>query len=289
MTSEEISAGVSGLEGQVAVVTGASRGIGKAIAIELARLGADVVVASRSDALRAGVPGTIHQTVDAIRAAGGRAHPAHVDVGFQFGIEALVAETLATFGRADILVNNSAITNRLVFLSVDELTREQFERQLSVNLVAPLMLTKAFLPAMRSAGSGIVINMTSFAARMGQVDEPVSPAEPRAGYSVTKYALERLTHQVAHEVYSEGIACIAVDPGGTMTELKESLFETGSPLDAARTQVDPETTHPVWWPARVVGFLAASADRMSYSGRVVVTTREFLDAHRLLEGAPSEP
>lgn len=273
------------LQGHVAVVTGAARGLGKEMALELARLGADVVVAGRSGTEREVAPGTIYETADAIRSIGARAHPALVDIGFQEGVDELLQQTLDAFGRVDVLVNNSAITNRLVFLSVDELSREQFERQLSVNLVAPLMLTKAVLAPMRAQGHGVIINMTSAAARMQDVRSGSGPTDPKAGYSVTKYALERLTHQLAQELYAERIACIALDPGSAMTEYKERAARSGSALDAGRTHVD-ERTHPGWWPARVAGFLASCPDPLAYTGEIVVTDRTFLEERGLLEPPP---
>ncbi len=262
-----------GLEGRVAVVTGAARGIGKAIALELARLGADVVIAGRSAEERESAPGTIHATATEVEVHGRRALPVQCDVGTQQGIDLLLAATFDAFGRADVLVNNAAITGRLVDLPLWDLTREQFEKAVAVNVTAPFMLAQGFTARMSETGSGVVINLTSRQADLSDITTPPSGRnDPTNTYGPTKAMINRLTNTMARELRPHGIACYALDPGATMTELMARSIATGGRhFDA----------HPVEWPARIAGWLATSPDAWAHHGRVITTSREFLEAHDL--------
>ena len=157
-----MSAEPAPLQGQVALVTGASRGIGRAIAIELARLGADVVLAARSTgAAPSRAPGTIDETARQVRALGRRALPLPVDVTSVEQVEAMARRSLGEFGRLDVLVNNAAYMYRSPFYKTP---LERWDLVLNVNLRGPVICTQAFLPHMMERGGGRILNISSAAA-----------------------------------------------------------------------------------------------------------------------------
>ena len=188
------------LEGQVAVVTGASRGIGRAIAIDFARAGADVVVSARSsESAPSKLPGTIEQTAREVEAEGRRALAVATDVTDEAQVQALAERTLAEFGRIDILVNNAGISFPAPFAQTP---LKRWDLVMNVNLRGPVMCTRAFLPKMLEQGSGRVINISSYLA------EAMMPG--MMSYSVSKIALEKLTQYLAEELRPKGIAVNAL-------------------------------------------------------------------------------
>ncbi|MBI2846780.1 MAG: SDR family NAD(P)-dependent oxidoreductase [Chloroflexi bacterium] len=197
------------LKGKVAVVTGASRGIGKAIALAYAREGANVVVAARTESEEGSrLPGTIHKTAEEIRALGSQALPVKCDVTKEEDIEDMVKKTLETFGTVDILVNNAGVN---YIASVVDLPAKRWDLVMSVNLRGPFLCSKAVLPTMIAKGSGCIVNISSLAARRS--------VPTWSAYSVSKAAIERLTKTLALEVEEYGIAVYALAPGqGVITE-----------------------------------------------------------------------
>jgi len=188
------------LEGQVAVVTGASRGIGRAIAIDFARAGADVVVSARSsESAPSKLPGTIEQTAREVEAEGRRALAVPTDVTDEAQVGALAERTLAAFGRIDILVNNAGISFPAPFAQTP---LKRWDLVMNVNLRGPVMCTQAFLPRMLEQGSGRIINISSYLA------EVMMPG--MMSYSVSKIALEKLTQYLAAELQPKGIAVNAL-------------------------------------------------------------------------------
>jgi NAD(P)-dependent dehydrogenase (short-subunit alcohol dehydrogenase family) len=187
------------LDSQVAVVTGASRGIGKAIAMSLGREGAAVVCTSRTtDASPSKLPGTNDQTVRDIEAAGGRAIALQCDVRQEDQVEHLRATTMATFGRCDILVNNAGISYPGTVLDVPI---QRWNLVIDVNLNGPYLTTKAFAPHMLERG-GTILNVSSGAARV--------VGAGRLSYSVSKAALDKLTLGIAEELRPYHINCISL-------------------------------------------------------------------------------
>jgi 3-oxoacyl-[acyl-carrier protein] reductase len=195
------------LQGRVAIVTGASRGIGKGIAKAYAEEGARVVVVARTEAA-ARLPGTIHQTVTEIRDAGGDALAVKCDVSDDAQVRAMVKATMEAYGRIDVLVNNAAITLRPL---VKDTEPRHFQLILRVNLLGPLFACKYVVPIMEAQRSGSIINVTSAAA--GSRGETGG-----AAYAITKSGLNQLTMSLAEEVRRSGIAVNSLDPGGVMTE-----------------------------------------------------------------------
>ena len=188
------------LEGQVAVVTGASRGIGRAIAVDFARAEADVVVSARSsESAPSKLPGTIEQTAREVEATGRRALAVATDVTVEAQVQALAQRTLAEFGRIDILVNNAGISYPAPF---SQTPLKRWDLVMNVNLRGPVMCTQAFLPRMLEQGVGRIINISSYLA------EVMMPG--MMSYSVSKIALEKLTQHLAEELQPKGIAVNAL-------------------------------------------------------------------------------
>ncbi len=197
------------MQGKVAIVTGASRGIGKGIAKAYAAEGAKVAVVARTDQEGGRFPGTIHQTVAEIREAGGEALAVKCDVTDDEQVQAMVKAVMDAYGRIDVLVNNAAITLRPL---IKDTEARHFNLILRVNLLGPLLLCKYAVPIMEAQRSGSIINVTSAAAgsRTGE--------SGGASYALTKSGLDQLTRSLAEEVRASGIAVNSLNPGGVITE-----------------------------------------------------------------------
>jgi NAD(P)-dependent dehydrogenase (short-subunit alcohol dehydrogenase family) len=197
------------LKGRVALVTGASRGIGEAIAARLAMEGASVMVSARTvEPGDSKLPGTLSHTVERIKAAGGRAALVKADLAVAEDRERLVETTVATFGAVDILINNAAIT---YFIPVQDFPEKRFKLMMEVQVYAPFHLSQLVLPSMRERHQGWIVNISSPAG--------IHPKPPygagRGGtvYGMCKAALERFTTGLASEVQADGIAVNVVSPG----------------------------------------------------------------------------
>ena len=195
------------LKDRVAIVTGASRGIGRAVALGLAREGAAVVVNnSRPN-------GAAEQVARAIASAGGRAFPLPADIRDLAQHERLVSAALEQFGRLDILVNNAGVEFREAFL---ESTPETWEQTLTVNLKAPFFLSQKAAQAMRKTGGGKIINISSVHDWL--------PLRNRSIYSISKGGLMMLTKSLAFELAEHNIHVTAISPGAILTDMnRESL------------------------------------------------------------------
>jgi len=194
------------VQGKIAIVTGASRGIGKAIALGYAREGATVVVAARSEtAPSERLPGSIHETVDEIQAAGCHALAVRCDVTDEISVNAMVEKALAEFGRVDVLVNNAAVD----FPSkVADMPLKRWEVVFRVGLTGPFLCCRAVLPAMIEQGGGSIINISSIAGS----ERGTGTVGYSAAYAATKAGLDRFTWALAAEVGRDNIAVNAVMP-----------------------------------------------------------------------------
>jgi 3-oxoacyl-[acyl-carrier protein] reductase len=190
------------LRGHIALVTGASRGIGAAVAVALAEAGAAVAVNYRERAEDADA------VVAAITAKGGRAMAVAADVSQAAAVTAMVDQVAAALGPIDILVNNAGIA---IVRSVDELTEDDFDRTITVNLKSAFLCTQAVLPAMRARKWGRIVNITSGAARGAGAIGP--------HYNASKAGMEGLTRGYAARLVKEGITVNAVAPSLIETDM----------------------------------------------------------------------
>ena len=202
------------LENKIAIVTGSSRGIGKAMALGLARAGASVVVAARSESERDLAPGTIYATAAEIEALGGRALPVRCNVREEESINDMVRQTCEAFGRIDVLVNNAGIGTYRSFL---ESTLKEWDLVMDINLRATYIGCRAVAPVMVEQGSGSIINVSSHAA--GNIFSSTLSADAAEGiammgqaYGVSKAAVERLTWGLSAELGPYNIAVNVLRP-----------------------------------------------------------------------------
>ncbi|HYG60054.1 MAG TPA: SDR family oxidoreductase [Symbiobacteriaceae bacterium] len=189
------------LEGRVAIITGASRGIGRALALRLAEEGADIVAASKSEAATDKLPGTIYETADAVRARGRRALAVKVDVRNEEDIAAMVDQTVAEFGRVDILINNAGA---LWWKPVLETPAKRFDLLMSINVRAAFLCSYYALPHMVRQKWGHIINM---APAIG-----TTPSPGMVAYMISKMSMARLAIGIAEEHRADNVAANALWP-----------------------------------------------------------------------------
>ncbi len=189
------------LDGRVAVITGASRGIGKALALLFAKEGADIVVAAKTSEPDPRLPGTIHDTAREVEALGRRALPVKCDVRETDQIDAMAAQALDTFGRIDILVNNAGA---LWWYPVLDTPPRKFDLVMDVNARASFFCARACLPAMIKGRWGHIINMSP------PVDTRI--AAYHVGYMISKFGMTLIAHGLAEEVREHNVAVNALWP-----------------------------------------------------------------------------
>jgi 3-oxoacyl-[acyl-carrier protein] reductase len=197
----------AGLDGRVALVTGASQGIGRAIALELASAGATVVLAARNETKLAEVK-------TAIEAAGGKAESFSLDVSNEESIKTTAKEIVAKLGAVHILVNNAGVTRDGLVLRMKS---TDWDEVLNTNLKGAFLLTQALLQPMMKARWGRVINITSVVGELGQAGQ--------ANYAASKAGLIGLTKSLAREFASRGITVNAVAPGFIETDMTHVLTD----------------------------------------------------------------
>ena len=197
------------LDGRVALVTGASRGFGRAIALALGREGADVVVNYHATAAGAA------EVATALEKLGRRTLVIRADVGREPDVRELVAGAVTRFGRLDILVNNAGIMERGMFADAPV---ARYARMFETNVTGTMLCTRAALPAMIERRYGRIVNVSSQLARAGVGTGGF------AAYAATKGAIEAFTRALAHEVGEHGITVNAIAPGGIDTDMSRAVM-----------------------------------------------------------------
>jgi 3-oxoacyl-[acyl-carrier protein] reductase len=216
------------LAGQVAVVTGAARGIGEAIARRLARMGATVVLTARDTA-------RLETLAQEIEGAGGKAEAAACDLTHPGLVEALAKRVRDTHGRVDILVNNAGIGK--IGKPLHEMPIEDFDAVLATNLRGPYLMIQALAPIMIAAGSGHIINISSLAGR--------NPLPNGAAYSASKWGLNGLSYSVAEELRQYGIRVSLVAPGSVNTEFNGGSVGASGKKDPSKKIQPDDIAHVV--------------------------------------------
>lgn len=214
------------LKGQVAVITGGSRGIGRAMAIEFARAGADIVVTSRStDTSPSKLPGTVDDTARKVQALGRKALAIQADVSKEDQVREMARRTLEEFGRVDILVNNAF----WVYLApLHKMPIDRWDKTINVNLRGAVICSQAFLPGMMERKSGRILNLSSGAADLNfsqypkhlpeDDSRPINNPSVLIAYAVSKIGLEKLTEALAGEMLGYNIGVNALRPGLVASE-----------------------------------------------------------------------
>lgn len=199
------------LQNRVALVTGASRGIGKAIALALAEAGSTVAVnyRERSDEAEA--------VTEALRKNGSRAAAFGADVSQRSAVQSMIRDIEERLGPIDILINNAGMA---AVRNLDDITEEDFDRSIAVNLKSAFLCTQAVLPGMRARRWGRVINLSSIGARVGAGSVSVA-------YGAAKAGVEGLTRAYALRLAPEGVTVNAIAPGLIDTEMGKPLLDAG--------------------------------------------------------------
>jgi 3-oxoacyl-[acyl-carrier protein] reductase len=227
------------LQGRIALVTGASQGIGRACALELARAGATLAVTDINEIKLADVAAEI-------AAAGGQAAPFRLDVSSEESIKAGAKAVLERFGKVEILVNNAGITRDGLMM---RMKRADWELVLDINLTGAFLLTQALLSPMLKNRWGRIVNMASVVGRSGQAGQ--------VNYAASKAGLIGLTRSLAREVASRGITVNAVAPGFIETPMTAVLTEQQSAAMLAQIPLGRRGTAEDI--AQAVKFLASDA------------------------------
>ena len=234
------------LSGKIALVTGASRGIGKAISLALARAGANVVIAARSEEDSSSLPGTIYKTMKEIEDFGGRALPVRCDVTVADEVQNMVEKSMSAYGTIDILVNNAGVLHGASFLETEI---SDFNSIWKVNVLGPFLCTRAVLPVMIPRKSGSIINISSGLAESTDSRNNV--------YSASKAALTRMMLKLAVEIAEQKIAVNLIYPGWIRSEGMIARV----PSDKLDRLPPPSVVGPpaVW---------LAAQDATSYTGKI---------------------
>jgi NAD(P)-dependent dehydrogenase (short-subunit alcohol dehydrogenase family) len=263
---------VSTTDRPVALVTGASRGIGRACAHALADAGFHLAITARTLAEGSGVDdsdvgggapveGSLERTATEVERRGARASTVVADLLDHDSLRAAVQATADTCGRLDVLVLNAVHTGAGSMVPIEQTTPEMLTTKLLANTVAQLVLVQAALPVMLAAGGGRIIGLTSYAA----THDPTSPVGQGGwgyAYAASKAAFHRLAGHLAVELGDAGILAVNVDPGHVMTERMRANAERLG-LEGHYTGAPPSA------PAAAVAWLATSPDATALNGQTV--------------------
>lgn len=241
------------LRDKIALITGASRGLGRALAVEFAHQGASVVINSRSTSAA-----DLAETEQQLRALHAPVLRVIADVSQRADVERLAGEALARFGRVDVLVNNASALGPTPMPYLADTPIEEFESVMRTNVTGPFMLTRALVGQMLARGAGSIINVTSDASIVGYATW--------GAYGVSKAALDQLTRVWTAELKDTGVRINSIDPGDMDTAMKRASEPDGDTSQWAK----PETVTPVF-------VYLASDESARVSGQRLLA-QEFLSA-----------
>jgi NAD(P)-dependent dehydrogenase (short-subunit alcohol dehydrogenase family) len=211
------------LEGKVALITGASQGLGRALALAFAREGARVVVNARSEESVRPIAGEVEE-------AGGEVLAVAADVSKDSDVKRLVDETVERFGRIDVLVNNAGLLGPRV--AIADYPEDEWRRVIDANLTGPFLVSRAAIPHLSEGAS--IINLVSGVSVEGRAEW--------GAYSVSKFGLEGLNQILAAELAERGVRVNAVDPGGMRTDMRAAAY----PEEDPQTRITPEENTAVF-------------------------------------------
>ncbi len=266
------------LAGKVAIITGASRGIGKATALALASRGVDVVVTARTvDAQQSHLPGTIGQTVAEVETLGGQALAVAADLSREEDLRRIVASTLDRFGGVDLLVNNAAVTTGHHWSSpLLEIPRDEWLYHYAVNVHAPFTLIQLVVPSMEVRGGGRILNVTTGSGEVMRLPEEPSKMESLGEFSLnspayysSKRALDRLANVITPQLARKNIFITSVMPGLAASEIAVHNVKTAG--------LDDSMMVPLEVPARMLVYFAACENPLEYAGRIFWAEREMAE------------
>jgi NAD(P)-dependent dehydrogenase (short-subunit alcohol dehydrogenase family) len=274
------------MDRKVAFVTGASRGIGRAAASALARVGYDIVVTART--MQEGraadgrpLPGSVETTASEVRALGRDALALRVDLLDRASIDRAVSQTLSNWGRIDLLLNNGIYTGPGSMDRLLDLDLATVETMFQANLFSQLELVQKVLPGMLERRDGMIINMVSAAG----LSDPPAPAG-RGGwgfaYAATKAAFHRMAGVLRVEHPDPGLRFVNVEPGFVVTEAMKLNDPTGE-LHKRFQGAPPEV------PAAVIAWLASSPEAADWNGKTVIAQKLALERDLHPDWRPVRP
>jgi NAD(P)-dependent dehydrogenase (short-subunit alcohol dehydrogenase family) len=211
------------LEDKVTLITGASQGLGRALALAFAREGARVVVNARSEE-------SVRPVAQEVEAVGAEVLAVAADVSKAADVESLIDETVGRFGRIDVLVNNAGLLGPRV--AIGEYPEEEWRRVIDANLTGPFIVSKAAIPHLTEGAS--IINVVSGVSVEGRAEW--------GAYSVSKFGVEGLNQILAAELAERGVRVNAVDPGGMRTDMRAAAY----PEEDPQTRITPEENTAVF-------------------------------------------
>src|SRR5215216_4340982 len=211
------------LEGKVAMITGASQGLGRALALAFAKEGAQIAINARSEE-------SIHPVAEEVEGIGAEVLAVAADVSKSADVERMVRETVERFGKIDVLVNNAGLLGPRV--RIDGYPEDEWRRVIDANLTGPFLVSKSALPHVGEGGS--LINVVSGVSVDGRAQW--------GAYSVSKFGVEGLTQILAAELAERGVRVNAVDPGGMRTQMRAAAYPEEDPA----TRITPEENTAVF-------------------------------------------
>jgi NAD(P)-dependent dehydrogenase (short-subunit alcohol dehydrogenase family) len=268
------------LSGQVAIVTGASRGVGRQAALDLARRGAKVVLAARTVEADDTIPGSLGEAMAWMQEMGAEALAVRTDLAEQDDLKKLVEATVERFGGVDILVNNAAVTVSDAWSKrFLDLPLKDWLYQFDVNLHAPFTLMQLVVPIMESRGGGRIINVTTGSGEVFRLAEEPAALSSNAGrnlimpgYFASKRALDRLSNVIASDLAPRNVFVVNLHPGWVASEYVQQRL--AKVADSERGEASPI---PMTIPARMIAYFAACENPIEYTGRIFWAERELAD------------